>query len=168
MSDIQTLPATLSQTLGQTLGQTLPATLPANNNIDIDIDIEKDIEKNNIVPQQVEGPPPTPYQKLVELYHTYCPSLPKVRILTETRKKYLNARWKEHPDLKFWEDYFKSVEKSDFLTGRVDYGRRTPFLADFEWLIRPNNFAKVIEGKYKNREEKEEKEEDYYITFPKE
>ncbi|AJW76972.2 hypothetical protein [Marinitoga sp. 1155] len=127
-------------------------------------------KQNNkyIVPQQVEGPPPTPYQKLVELYHTYCPSLPKVRILTETRKKYLNARWKEHPDLKFWEEYFKSVEKSDFLTGRVDYGRRTPFLADFEWLIRPNNFAKVIEGKYKNYDEKEEKEEDYYITFPKE
>ncbi|WP_175420985.1 hypothetical protein [Marinitoga sp. 1135] len=162
-SATQTLGQTLPEILPATLGQTVSQTLPANNNIDIDI--EKDIEKNDIVPQQVEGPQQTPYQKIVELYHAYCPSLPKVRVLNETRKKYIRARWKEHPDLKFWENYFKSVEESDFLTGRANYGNRDPFIADLEWLMRPNNFAKVIEGKYKNRTETK-KEEDFYITFP--
>jgi len=87
----------------------------------------------------------------VDLYHKYCPSLPKVVKLSDTRKKYIRARWKEYPELQFWEQFFKRVEASDFLTGRADYGNRKPFIADFEWLVRPSNFLKVLEGKYDNR-----------------
>lgn len=93
----------------------------------------------------------TPYQTIVELYHRFCPSLPRVKVLNDTRKRYIRARWKEYPDIKFWEEFFKRVEESDFLTGRADYGKRRPFIADLEWLMRPSNFAKVLEGKYDNR-----------------
>ncbi|WP_075780063.1 hypothetical protein [Marinitoga sp. 1137] len=139
-------------TVSETVSVTLPETVSETRYKNIEYREEnKENKREYIVPQQVEGPPQTPYQKIIELYHTYCPSLPKVRVLNETRKKYIRARWKEHPDLKFWENYFKSVEESDFLTGRANYGNRNPFIADLEWLMRPNNFAKVIEGKYKNR-----------------
>ncbi|WP_129408065.1 hypothetical protein [Marinitoga lauensis] len=143
---------TVTETLSETLSETVSATLPETRYKNIEYR-EENIEKNkkSIVPQQVEGPPHTPYKKIIELYHTYCPSLPRVKVLNETRKKYIKARWKEYPDLKFWEQYFQSVEESDFLTGRADYGNRNPFIADLEWLMRPNNFAKVIEGKYNNR-----------------
>lgn len=95
----------------------------------------------------------TPYQKIVDLYHKLCPSLPRVKVLTNTRRRYIRSRWKEHPDLAFWESFFNRVEQSDFLTGRADYGNRKPFIADLEWLVRPNNFAKVLEGRYDNRKQ---------------
>lgn len=103
-----------------------------------------------------------PYQKILDLYHKYCNMLPRVRVLNDLRKKYLRARWKEFPDLKFWEEFFKRVANSKFLTGRVEYGSRPPFIADFEWLIRPTNFVKVLEGRYDNRE-KENKEDELLI-----
>jgi hypothetical protein len=100
-----------------------------------------------------------PYQKIVDLYHKYCPMLPKVRVLNKARMRYLRARWQEFPDLNFWEQFFKRVANSKFLTGRADYGNRTPFVADFEWLIRPTNFIKVLEGRYDNRDGFQKEEE---------
>ncbi|QQP87211.1 hypothetical protein JHT90_11965 [Entomomonas asaccharolytica] len=80
------------------------------------------------------------------------PELPRVAILTDKRKHYLNARWREHKNhqsLAFWEDYFKFVRKSQFLLGHsISKDGSKPFRADFEWLISPNNFVKVVEGKY--------------------
>lgn len=92
-----------------------------------------------------------PYDELVKLYHELCPSLPRVVKLTESRKRYLQARWRENSDMEFWRGFFKRVEDSDFLTGRADYGKRSPFKADFEWILRPSNFVKILEGKYDNR-----------------
>ena len=88
-----------------------------------------------------------PYDQIIEIYHNKCPSLRRVQKLTDFRKKLLNARWKEYPSLDFWENYFETVSKSAFLTGKV-----TDFEANFEWLIRPNNFVKVLEGNYNGKE----------------
>lgn len=64
---------------------------------------------------------------------------------------------KDHPStpitkealLDFWKRYFTHVGKSKFLTGRAPAGKdRKPFLADLEWIIRPTNFAKIIENRY--------------------
>jgi len=100
-----------------------------------------------------------PYTQIVEIYHQECPDLPKVKVMNKTRKRLLRARWKEHPDLEFWKKYFKKVQQSDFLCGRVEPRKgRAPFIADFEWLIRPNNFAKVLEGRYDNRKTKSDVE----------
>lgn len=41
-------------------------------------------------------------------------------------------------------EYFQRVEASDYLTGRTSRGYKT----DFNWLIRPENVAKVLSGKY--------------------
>jgi len=88
-----------------------------------------------------------PYDEIVEIYHNKCLDLPKVVKLTDARKKYLNARWKEYPSLDFWNQFFETVAKSNFLNGKVN-----EFKANFEWLIRPNNFVKVLEGNYNGRE----------------
>lgn len=125
--------------------------------IDIDIDIEKDKTAPDSVSSQdcEDSPSRTPYKQIVELYHRICKSLPRVKVLNETRKRLIRARWKEYPDLSFWEEFFRRVENSDFLTARVPPGKdgRPPFLADFEWIIRPNNFAKILEGRYDNRDD---------------
>ena len=118
-----------------------------------------------------------PYQEIVKLYHEILPELPTVKVLNETRKAYLRSRWREilskpellsifvpeHEDmlmaserqkgLLWFRRYFEYVKESDFLCGRCEpgKGRASPFQADFEWLIRPTNFVKVLEGRYHQR-----------------
>ena len=111
-------------------------------------------------PKQRAGrdrPPPCPYEDIVEAYHESLPTLSRVVMLTDTRKAHIQARWRE-----VWEDerfdqqtgvelfrgYFERVGNSKFLTGKVSSKDRTPFRADLEWLMKPANFAKVLEGKY--------------------
>jgi len=96
---------------------------------------------------------PVPYSKIVDLYHEICTSLPRVKALSQSRKGYIKARWQEHPDMEFWKEFFSEVESCKFLTGKADYKDRKPFYADLEWLTRPNNFLKVLEGKYRDKEE---------------
>jgi predicted phage replisome organizer len=96
---------------------------------------------------------PVPYTKIVDLYHEICTSLPRVKALSQSRKGYIKARWQEHPDMEFWKEFFAEVEDCKFLTGKADYKDRKPFYADLEWLTRPNNFLKVLEGKYRDKEE---------------
>lgn len=63
-----------------------------------------------------------------------------------SRYKQLNARVKEYGLEKVLEA-IKSIDKSNFLKGENDRG----WIINFDWLIRPNNFLKVIEGNYINR-----------------
>lgn len=106
----------------------------------------------------------TPYQQIIDMYHSICVDLPRVKVLNETRKRLVRARWRQYPDFRFWESFFKRVHESDFLNGRLALrDDKPPFIADFEWLVRPNNFAKILEGKYDNRKTaKEIEEEEYY------
>ena len=99
--------------------------------------------------------PDCPYQAIVDLYHEILPELREVAVLNETRKRLIRARWRSKAkktecwNLDFWRRYFEYVRKCDFLMGRKDpSSNRPPFTADLEWLVRPTNFAKVVEGKY--------------------
>jgi phage replication O-like protein O len=94
-----------------------------------------------------------PHAEIIKLYHKTLPQLPRVIEWTETRQGFLRTRWKEKPErqnLAWWDDYFKGVAESDYLTGKVN-----GFKADLEWLVRPSNFVKVIEGRYKNNDRQE-------------
>lgn len=107
--------------------------------------------------------PDCPHEKLIALYHAALPTCTQVVEWNPTRQGLMRARWREkavakgkHPGytteeagLAFWKRYFDYVQQSDFLTGRAaPTPGRKPFVADLEWLVRPTNFAKVIEGKY--------------------
>lgn len=87
---------------------------------------------------------------VIAAYHATLPNLPAVKVWSKQRAGALNARIRERlrdgkpadtPD--YWRRLFEQVAASDFLTGR-----KTDFRADLEWLLRPENFAKVIEGRY--------------------
>jgi hypothetical protein len=117
-----------------------------------------------ICPQEADGPddppkeklkpPPCPHQEIIALYHEILPELREVKVWNATRKKLLAARWKENKarqNLDWWERYFNYVKKCPFLMGQVANRDGPPFEADLEWLVRPQNFAKVIEGKYERR-----------------
>lgn len=63
------------------------------------------------------------------------------------RKKILKSRWREdesRQNLEWWKYYFSIVLDSPFLLGE----NSKSWQADLEWLVRPRNFAKVLDGKY--------------------
>jgi hypothetical protein len=86
------------------------------------------------------------YDNIVENYHFLCPKLSKVQILNDTRKGYINARVSEFGLQKVIE-VLRLVGESDFLNGKNDRAWK----ADLEWIMRPTNFIKIMEGKYTNR-----------------
>lgn len=67
-----------------------------------------------------------------------------IRKLTTERKRRLRARIKEFPDLDDWQRAFGALERSGFLKGDNDRGWR----ADFDFLLQPKSFTKLLEGAY--------------------
>ncbi|MGN0651242.1 MAG: hypothetical protein ACI4KM_12465 [Oscillospiraceae bacterium] len=80
----------------------------------------------------------------VREYNEICKSLePLTGELTYQQGRLVVEAHKELHGVSF-KDYFKRVEASAFLIGKSSSG----FKADFNWLIRPDNVAKVLSGKY--------------------
>lgn len=96
--------------------------------------------------------PQCPIREIVATYHECLPTHPRCEKITKTRAGLIRQRWLDKndlPTLEAWRNYFGDVAKSKFLTGRSDpRPGHPPFVADLEWLCRPSNFAKVMEGKY--------------------
>jgi len=107
------------------------------------------------------GLPSCDHEKVIELYHQHLPTLRRVEVWNDTRKGYLRQRWREVAEelskekeivasdvLNWFAEFFDHVGQSKFLTGRVTSKDGRAFLADLEWILKPSNFAKIIEGKY--------------------
>lgn len=99
---------------------------------------------------------PCPYERIVEVFHDACPSLPRIAALSDKRKKHLSARWagvdekakftSAEDGLQVFRDVFGKVHASNFLSGRSGAWK-----AGFDWLIESEtNFLKVVEGNYDN------------------
>lgn len=83
------------------------------------------------------------YRGVIELFHSICVSYPKVRVLSEARKKAIKARFNQYTIDDFTE-VFEKAEASDFLKGKNDHN----WSATFDWLIADKNMAKVLDGNY--------------------
>lgn len=88
-------------------------------------------------------------KEVVELYHKRCPSFPKVRRITKKRTDAIKARLRTY-GIDEIKECFTKAEKSRFLKG----GNDRNWTADFDWLMKESNMAKVLEGKYDDREVK--------------
>jgi hypothetical protein len=87
------------------------------------------------------------YDKIVGLWIKNCPTLPKPKILTDTRRKLINKAIENDID---FEELFKKVGNSEFLT--KEWNR-----CNFDWCLKPSNYVKIIEGNYDNKEDAEHK-----------
>jgi uncharacterized protein YdaU (DUF1376 family) len=95
-----------------------------------------------------------PHADILALYHASLPTAPRIKSWTGKRQANLRARWREdakRQDLDYWQRFFAHVAASPFLTGRVTGQGGRPFFAGLDWLVMPENFAKVIEGRYHDR-----------------
>jgi predicted phage replisome organizer len=93
----------------------------------------------------------TDFQSVVDLFHSICVSFPKVRSLSDARKKAIKARLNTYT-MEDFKTVFENAEASSFLKGSNDRN----WSANFDWLIADKNIAKVLEGNYADKGRRKE------------
>ena len=86
------------------------------------------------------------YQQIADMFNALCTSFPSVKSLSDARKKAIKARLNTY-SVDDFEEVFKKAESSDFLKGRNDRN----WTANFDWLIKDSNMAKVLDGNYDSK-----------------
>jgi hypothetical protein len=122
-------------------------------------------DSNNITPksenfeEQATGQARLDYERIVDMYNSTCKDLPKVRGLSDERRRKIRTllgnlnRAKLLTELDDYEKLqyiFDRANESDFLSGRESSNG----WCSFDWLIQTKNAIKVIEGNYKNKGER--------------
>ena len=113
----------------------------ADTEYDTDTEYDSDINKNTSTSSA---------DAVARLYNDLCPSLPSVRTLSDKRKRDTEDRLKEYT-LDDFRKVFEKAEKSSFLRGDNERG----FRASLDWLINEGNMAKVLDGNYDDRPNKQ-------------
>ncbi len=92
---------------------------------------------------------------VVGKYNEICSSLPKIQAdIAVKHKAELIAKAKQIMGTATFEQLFRLVEQSDFLTRRSS---NSGFRADFEWIMKPDNLVKILSGAYSENYSKTEK-----------
>lgn len=86
------------------------------------------------------------YNVVVDDYNRICSNLPKVTALSDARKKAIKARINKYGSDGVMKAFRKASE-SDFLNGTN--GRN--WSANFDWIMKDANMAKILDGNYDNR-----------------
>lgn len=100
-------------------------------------------------------PATSPKDAVVEAWNSLGKPFPKVLHLSPDRTKELLARLKD----KWWVENYREaldfIKTSKFCRGETPPREgKPPWVADFDFFIRPGSVAKALEGKYKNTKEK--------------
>lgn len=108
---------------------------------EIEIDIDKDIE---IEKEREQEKKRVDYASIINAYNDTCVSLPRVSKLSDSRKKAIKARLNSGYTPDDLKRCFVMAENSSFLKGKNNRN----WCADFDWLMKDANIAKVLDGKY--------------------
>lgn len=103
---------------------------------DKELDKEKETEKENI-----------DYSRIINTYNDICISFPRLRTLSDTRKKAIKARINSGYTYEDFETMFIKAEASTFLKG----GNDRDWSATFDWMLKDANMAKILDGNYDNK-----------------
>ena len=121
-----------------------PVDVYVNEDVDEDVDVDVDVDVNDDVDVDVKDK--TDYQLIADMYNATCVSFPRCTALSDSRKKAIKARLNKYSYADF-QRLFDMAEESDFLKG----SNNRDWSANFDWLIKDANMAKVLDGNYSNR-----------------
>ena len=107
---------------------------------------EEEVQGEEEEKEQVE------YTKVLEIFNSVCKRLPKIKKISPARKKLIDARAKEY-DLQTIGLVLTKASNSDFLNGVNANG----WTANFDWIFNTNNFIKILEDNYINKEKNKNK-----------
>jgi len=92
-----------------------------------------------------------PQTEILKLYSEILPELTQPKVWSGVRQTNLRARWREEKkrqSLDYWSRLFNYIRKSDFLMGRTSGSNGKPFHVGLDWIVKAENFTKIIEEKY--------------------
>ena len=104
---------------------------------------EEDIEEKEL---DIDKEKKVDCQQIADLYNSICTSFPKLRSLSDSRRKAIKARLNTY-SLEDFRTVFENAESSSFLKGSNDRN----WTATFDWLIKDTNMVKVLEGNYADK-----------------
>lgn len=94
-----------------------------------------------------------------------CSNLQKPQKLTPKRKHAILKAKKDIEEFGGWEKFFSCIASSRFLNGQNKHGWK----ADFDWILKPDNMVKIMEGNYQNnflsKENEIPSEDDYDVNI---
>lgn len=124
-----------------------------NRNYNHCMPIYRSLEKNGIDPEQFqqsvmdlgcegESDPTEDIEctTVMELWNSRLKSLPKIQKMTPARKRKIKSAIKDKTS---FTDLFDKVAESDYLMGKVKRWNAT-----FDWVLKPENRQKIMEGNY--------------------
>ena len=122
--------------------------LPPVTNCYTEIEIEKEIETEieTDIETEKEKSKKVDYELIARMYNDTCVSFPRLTTLSDARKKAIKARLNKY-SLEDLQKLFTLAEASDFLKGNNSRN----WSANFDWLMKDTNIAKVLDGNYNNR-----------------
>ncbi len=118
------------------------------------------------VPSESDESDKINYNALMDTFNKmFEGKLPKITAMTDKRKKAVKARSSEHGK-KAIMDVLDNVCQSSFLLGHNNQN----WSCDFDWIFRPTNFIKILEGNYngtrlsKNQQDSEQRKRDSVLA----
>lgn len=105
-------------------------------------------EEENMSPAAQSAGADAMTDKLAKIWNQECGTLPKVKILSKQRERKAKAAWSRHPSEEFWIQVIARIRASPFCTGSSDRG----WVANFDFLVKPDTPARVLEGIYDRRD----------------
>lgn len=111
---------------------------------------EKRIEDKRIEDKRIN------YQEVIDMYNDTCVSFPKATSLSQSRKKAISARLKTY-SLDEFRLMFQKAEASSFLKGK----NNRDWIANFDWMIKDANMAKILDGNYDDRDSMQAKQDEW-------
>ncbi len=95
------------------------------------------------------------YQQIADMYNEICISFPRLTKLSDSRKKAIKARLKQYT-IEDFKRLFTMAEESNFLKGQ----NNRDWSANFDWLVKDANMAKVLDGNYADRQPAQQEPEE--------
>jgi len=131
---------------------TCNVTVTQGNATEEDIDIERDIDKDIDIERDIDTTSTTPLtQKIIKniIKEWNKLNLQQLRAINRgtNRHKMLQARIKEY-SLDEVIQGIRNINQSSFLKGQ----NQRNWVITFDWFIKPNNFVKVLENNYKDKD----------------
>jgi len=115
-------------------------------------ELEKELDNEDKKTSSSLSPQPDkiPYAEIVAEYHKICTLFPPIIKITTARRKAMHARWDPGKGLTLFREVFQKAAASDFLTGKIRSPNHPKFKADFDFILSPEKWVRILEGKYDN------------------
>lgn len=139
-----------------------------DSDIDIDIDLDRDLDRDlekdidSVSDKSDTLSVRTDIEQVISIWNELdgLGDIKAIRGIGDTgdRKRLTIARLKEY-GVDGFRNAVERIKVSDFLQGKHN-GK--PWAITFDWMIRPNNFPKVLEGNYDNKVSGEQQGKDWW------